>query len=98
MRLYGTTLIEWMSEWILGRVSGIPRRFCRADDIITNLAKERESLGSRSSNTLPNLIITSLYVDYIHHLQELFPQNQMIIAEHSDNGIQRDGQKVAAAA
>ena len=60
--------------------------------------QRRESLGSRSLNALPNVIITSLYVDYIHHLQELFPQNQMIIAEHSDNGIQRDGQKVAAAA
>ena len=28
-------------EWILGRVSGIPADFAGADDIITNLAKER---------------------------------------------------------
>ena len=30
------------SEWILGLASGIPADFVGADDIITNLAKERE--------------------------------------------------------
>ena len=32
-----------------------PTDFAGADDIITNLAKERESLESRSSNALPDL-------------------------------------------
>ena len=31
-----------MNEWTLGRVSGIPRKILQGDDIITNLAKERE--------------------------------------------------------
>ena len=31
--------------------------FAGADDIITNLAKERESLGSRSSNAIPYLCL-----------------------------------------
>ena len=30
------------NEWILGCVSGIPADFAGADDIINNLAKERE--------------------------------------------------------
>ena len=30
------------NEWILERVSGIPADFAGADDIIINLAKERE--------------------------------------------------------
>ena len=30
------------NEWILGCVSGVPPDFAGGDDIITNLAKERE--------------------------------------------------------
>ena len=43
---------------ILGRVSGIPRRFCRGDDIITNLAKEREPGIEIIERTPLSLIIT----------------------------------------
>ena len=31
-----------MNEWNLGNVSGIPKDFAGVDDIIANLAKERE--------------------------------------------------------
>ena len=31
------------NEWILGHIFGIPTDFAGADDIITNLAKERET-------------------------------------------------------
>ena len=31
-----------VNEWILGRISGTPADFEGADDIITNLAKERK--------------------------------------------------------
>ena len=44
--MYGTTFIfAGKNGWILGCVSGIPRRFffAGADDIIINLAKEGES-------------------------------------------------------
>ena len=34
--------VDSVNEWILGSVSGSPRRFYRADHIITNLAKEIE--------------------------------------------------------
>ena len=50
------------NEWILGRAYlASPADFAEADDIITNLAKEREP-GSRSSNALPNLSVTSFMV------------------------------------
>ena len=38
----GQSIYQRMSEWILGRVSGIPADFAGSDNIITNLAKERE--------------------------------------------------------
>ena len=41
-----------------------PADFAGADDIITNLVKEREP-GSRSSNALQSLIITSYNCDHV---------------------------------
>ena len=48
-----------LNEWILGSISGIPTDFAGADDIITNLAKEREP-GIEIIKCIPlSLIITS---------------------------------------
>ena len=35
-----------MNTWIVGHISGITRKFCVANEIVTNLANER-SLGLR---------------------------------------------------
>ena len=43
-----------------------PADFARADNIVTNLAKEKESLRSRSSNALPYLRLL-LVLDSILH-------------------------------
>ena len=43
-----------------------PADFAGADNIVTNLAKEKESLRSRSSNALPNLRLL-LVLDSILH-------------------------------
>ena len=47
-----------MNEWLLGHLSRIPRRFAGADDIVINLAKEREP-GDIECNPL-SLIITGI--------------------------------------
>ena len=47
-----------MNERILGHASGTgPADFAGADDIITNLAKESQNLGSRSSNAFSNPVL-----------------------------------------
>ena len=48
------------NQWILGRVSGIPCRFCRADDIIANLTKEREPGIEIIERTPLSVIVTSI--------------------------------------
>ena len=48
-----------MNEWILGHVSGIPWNFVGANDIIPNLAKEREPGIEIIKRTPQSLIITS---------------------------------------
>ena len=55
-----------LNEWILGRVSGIPADFARADDTITNsltiLPKERKP--SDFERTPSSLIVTSFIISY----------------------------------
>ena len=51
--------IVWDNEWILGCESGIPPYFVGADDIITNLAKEREPGIEIIKHTPYSLIVTS---------------------------------------
>ena len=60
-RSYGTTLIQWMNgSWDVYLAS--PADFAGLDVIITNLAKERENLGSRSSNAFPKLWLLLVFI------------------------------------
>ena len=56
------------NEWILGLLFGIPADFAEADDIITNLAKEREPGIEIIERTPLSLIMSCVVLVILWHV------------------------------
>ena len=81
------------NQWILGRASGTPADFPGADDIITNLAQEREPGIEIIECTPLSLNITSYHTIFCCYFAKLTLYNAILFVLFSDNWVEHGTSK-----